>query len=139
MATTSTKPYFLRALYEWCVDQNLTPYLLVSVDKQTMVPRGFVQDGQITLNIGPVASNQLQMGNELITFQARFSGQVQNLSIPVSNVLALYAKETGEGMGFELETADADNDAELKTEEVATEPPPEEPTPPKRPRLSVVK
>lgn len=139
MVTTSTKPYFLRALYEWCVDQNLTPYLLVSVDQQTLVPRGFVQDDQITLNIGPVASNQLQMGNELITFQARFNGQVQHLSIPVGNVLALYAKETGEGMGFEVEANQAGNDEVSAADETTSEPPTPEPTPPKRPKLSVVK
>ncbi|MBL8452790.1 MAG: ClpXP protease specificity-enhancing factor [Zoogloea sp.] len=102
MSEVSTKPYLIRAIHEWCVDQGLTPYLAVAVDGRTMVPRSFVQDGQIVLNIGPDATQSLVMGNELIAFQARFGGVAQNISVPVDNVSAIYARENGHGMAFEL-------------------------------------
>ncbi|MDD2990546.1 MAG: ClpXP protease specificity-enhancing factor [Zoogloea sp.] len=102
MSDASTKPYLIRAIHEWCVDQGLTPYLAVAVDGRTMVPRSFVQDGQIVLNIGPDATQSLVMGNELIAFQARFGGVAQNISVPVDNVSAIYARENGHGMAFEL-------------------------------------
>jgi len=97
MSEVSTKPYLIRAIHEW-----LTPYLAVAVDGRTMVPRSFVQDGQIVLNIGPDATQSLVMGNELIAFQARFGGVAQNISVPVGNVSAIYARENGHGMAFEL-------------------------------------
>ena len=102
MNSVSTKPYLIRAIYDWCVDQGLTPYLSVQVDAHTIVPRQYVQDGQIVLNIGTAAANQLRLGNDLITFQARFAGAVQALSIPVDNVAAVYARENGQGMAFEV-------------------------------------
>ncbi|WP_398312526.1 ClpXP protease specificity-enhancing factor [Zoogloea sp.] len=105
MSEVSTKPYLIRAIHEWCVDQGLTPYLAVAVDGRTMVPRSFVQDGQIVLNIGPDATQSLVMGNELIAFQARFGGVAQNISVPVDNVSAIYARENGHGMAFELASA----------------------------------
>jgi stringent starvation protein B len=100
----STKPYLLRAIYEWCVDQSLTPYLAVTVDTRTSVPRSYVKEGQIVLNIGQEAAHQLHMGNEFITFAARFGGVAENLSIPVTQVSAIYARENGHGMAFEVET-----------------------------------
>jgi stringent starvation protein B len=100
-ALASTKPYLLRAIYEWCVDQRFTPYLLVVVDARTQVPRPHVRDGQIVLNIGPEAAHQLHMGNDFITFAARFGGVAHNLSIPVDQVAAIYARENGQGMAFE--------------------------------------
>lgn len=118
MPDESTKPYFLRALYEWCVDQGYTPYIAVMVDQHTVVPRSYVRDGQIVLNIGPEACNQLQMGNELITFQARFNGVAQGLSVPVANVAAIYARENGQGMGFEVSVAGEEG----TTEDAAVEP-----------------
>jgi len=105
MSEVSTKPYLIRAIHEWCVDQGLTPYLAVAVDGRTMVPRSFVQDGQIVFNIGPDATQSLVMGNELIAFQARFGGVAQNISVPVDNVSAIYARENGHGMAFELASA----------------------------------
>ena len=102
MAETSTKPYMIRALYEWCCDNGYTPYLAVSVDAQTIVPRQHVTGGEIVLNVSPVATSRLSIGNECITFQARFSGVAQELSIPVSNVSAIYARENGHGMAFEV-------------------------------------
>lgn len=133
----STKPYLLRAIYEWCVDQGFTPYIAVAVDAHTRVPMAYVKDGQIVLNIAPHASNQLQMANDLITFQARFNGQVQHLSIPVDNVAAIYAKENGEGMGFQTEPQDAEDE---EAEGLADAQPPEPPEPPPtRPRLTRIK
>jgi stringent starvation protein B len=113
MSEVSTKPYLIRAIHEWCVDQGLTPYLAVAVDGRTMVPRSFVQDGQIVLNIGPDATQSLVMGNELIAFQARFGGVAQNISVPVDNVSAIYARENGHGMAFELASASEHEAEEL--------------------------
>jgi stringent starvation protein B len=104
----STKPYLIRALHEWCADKGFTPYLAVAVDETTRVPREFVKDGEIVLNIGHEATHQLQIGNEEITFQARFSGRAFPVFVPIERVAAIYAKENGEGMAFEVtETAPA--------------------------------
>jgi len=103
MTNISTKPYLLRAIFEWCVDQGFTPHIAVLVDERTVVPAGYAQDGQIVLNLGSEATQQLVMGNDLITFQARFGGVAHALSVPVSNVLAIYARENGHGMAFEPE------------------------------------
>lgn len=100
MSVLSQQPYFLRALYEWCVDSGFTPYLTVRVDERCRVPAGFVKDGQIVLNIGPNAVRNLQMDNELVTFSARFGGVAHAIEVPVANVLSIYARETGQGMGF---------------------------------------
>jgi stringent starvation protein B len=100
---TSTKPYLLRALYEWCVDNGFTPYVSVVVDDATRVPPEFVRNGEIVLNVGPLAANRLKMGNETIEFSARFGGVAKELSIPVAQVAALYARENGHGMSFEIE------------------------------------
>ena len=117
MALPSTKPYLLRAIWEWCCDNGFTPYIAVSVDSRTRVPREFVRDGQIVLNIGPDASNKLAIGNDLIDFQARFGGVARELSVPVERVTAIYARENGAGMAFEIEaeasaTAAAASDGE---------------------------
>lgn len=98
----STKPYLIRAIHEWCADQGLTPYLTVSVDATTRVPREFVKDDQIVLNVGMEATHQLQMGNEEITFQARFGGRSFPVVVPIGRVAAIYARENGEGMAFEV-------------------------------------
>ncbi len=102
MSETSTKPYLIRAIYEWCVDNGYTPYLSVFVDRKTHVPQEHVKDGEIVLNISPLATNELDLSNDFITFQARFNGRVKDISVPVSNVRGLYARETGQGMSFEL-------------------------------------
>lgn len=98
----STKPYLIRAIHEWCADQGLTPYLTVSVDATTRVPREFVKDDQIVLNVGLEATHQLLMGNEEISFQARFGGRSFPVVVPVERVAAIYARENGEGMAFEV-------------------------------------
>jgi stringent starvation protein B len=99
----STKPYLLRAIWEWCADNGFTPYLSVVVDEFTHVPREYVRDGQIVLNIGSAAASKLQMGNDYIEFHARFNGVARSLSVPVGRVVAIYARENGAGMTFELE------------------------------------
>jgi stringent starvation protein B len=98
-----TKPYLLRALFEWCVDNGYTPHLAVKVDSRTQVPQEYVKNGEITLNISPNAVHKLQMGNELIEFSARFGGVARQLAVPISSVYALYARETGHGMTFDVE------------------------------------
>jgi len=100
---TSTKPYLLRAIYEWCVDNGYTPHLSVKVDSQTRVPMEHVRNGEIVLNIGPLAAGRLQMGNERIECTARFSGVARELVFPVSAVTAIYARENGQGMSFQGE------------------------------------
>jgi stringent starvation protein B len=106
MGETSTKPYLIRALHEWCTDNGYTPYIVVQVDEHTLVPVHHVQDGQITLNVGTLATSNLLMGNELIEFNARFGGITETVSVPVAAVSAIYARETGAGMGFEVEAYD---------------------------------
>lgn len=149
MELPSTKPYMLRAIWEWCADNGYTPYIAVMVDERTRVPREFVRDGQIVLNIGGGATNKLQMGNDLIEFQARFGGVARELSVPVSQVAAIYARENGAGMAFEVgeegrEAVSAPLEPALApVAEVLTEPAPELPEPPRpeggRPKLQRIK
>lgn len=103
MPETSTKPYLLRALYEWCTDNGYTPYLAVHVDARTRVPREFVKDGEIVLNISFDATSGLQLGNDWIEFSARFGGISQKVEVQVANVLAIYARENGQGMAFPVD------------------------------------
>ena len=103
----STKPYLIRAIHEWCVDNGLTPHLLVTVNAQTRVPLAYVKDGEIVLNLNYSATKDLQIGAEAITFSARFSGVSNNLYVPIEAVRGVYARENGQGMFFEIETAAA--------------------------------
>ncbi len=113
MQEISTKPYLLRALYEWCTDNGYTPHIAVRVDNQTRVPRQFVHNDEIVLNISFEATSQLQMGNEWIEFSARFSGKSHKIEVQVANVLAIYARENGQGMAFPAEPAvGAESDAQ---------------------------
>jgi stringent starvation protein B len=105
MAEIPTKPYLLRALFEWCVDNGYTPHLAVKVDSRTQVPAEYVKGGEITLNISPNAVHKLQMGNEVVEFSARFGGVARQISIPIANIYAMYAKETRNGMTFDVEGA----------------------------------
>lgn len=122
MTETSTKPYFIRALHEWCTDNGYTPYVAVVVDEHTVVPREHVQDGQITLNIGALATNKLVIGNDYIEFQARFGGVSRQISVPVGAVRAIYARETGQGMAFEPAVDAANPDDASRTPEAQTAP-----------------
>lgn len=105
MAELSTKPYLIRAIHEWCEDSGYRPYIAVAVDERTLVPREFVRNGEIVLNVSSMATNRLSIGNELIEFEARFSGAVREVSIPIDNVSAIYAQETGHGMAFDVPKA----------------------------------
>jgi len=101
---TSSRPYLIRAIYQWIVDNGLTPYILVDASDETMViPRQYVEDGKIVLNIAPMAVRNLTLGNDEISFSARFGGQPMDVAIPVSYVLATYARENGQGMMFQDE------------------------------------
>jgi len=134
MATT--KPYLIRAIYEWCADQGFTPYLAVNVDARTRVPRQYVKDGQIVLNVAADATTQLQMGNEEITFQARFNGVAFPVYVPIAAVVAIYARENGQGMAFEA-TETVIVEADASPAEVAADA--EQPPAPGRPHLTRVK
>lgn len=98
--TTSTRPYLIRALYEWCTDNGFTPYVAVQVDETTQVPKEHVKNGEIVLNISFDATSSLQLGNEFIEFKARFGGAARDIVVPVDRVLAIYARENGQGMAF---------------------------------------
>ncbi len=143
MALPSTKPYLLRAIWEWCCDNGFTPYIAVQVDSRTRVPREFIRDGQIVLNLGPDATNKLQIGNEFIEFMARFGGVARELSVPVEQVSAIYARENGAGMAFDIDeekSMAAGDLPEVEVEEAPSEPPPEPPRPEGgRPRLQRIK
>jgi stringent starvation protein B len=109
----STKPYLVRAIHEWCTDNGLTPYLAVSVTDQVRVPPEHVRHGEIVLNVGVLATDKLMMDNDAVSFQARFSGRVHEIYIPMENVVAIYAKETGNGMAFEVPKPLAHADLQL--------------------------
>ena len=117
-----TKPYLLRALYEWCVDNGYTAHLAVKVDSRAQVPSEYVRNGEITLNVAPSAVHKLQMGNDLIEFSARFAGVARQISVPVACVYALYARETGHGMTFEVDATKPPVQAEGEKEPVKAVP-----------------
>lgn len=101
MNDLSTRPYLIRAIYEWCVDSGLTPYLAVRVDEHTEVPRAHVKEGEIVLNLSADAVRNLLMGNEMITCTGRFGGAPFDLMVPVIAVIGIFAKETGQGLVFQ--------------------------------------
>ena len=107
MELTSTKPYMLRAMHEWCTDNNLTPHLLVAVDSRARVPMAYVKEGEIVLNLSYGATKDLHMDNEAIVFSARFGGVSQNLYVPIYAIKGIYARENGQGMFFEIESTPA--------------------------------
>ncbi|MCO6505749.1 MAG: ClpXP protease specificity-enhancing factor [Snodgrassella sp.] len=110
MSKLSTKPYILRALYEWALDSGYTPHIVAWVNDKTCVPRQYVRDNEIVLNIGAVAAHNLNIDNEWVSFAARFNGVSHDIWIPVGHVISLFARETGEGMGFEVEPFTGDDD-----------------------------
>lgn len=138
---TSNQPYLLRAFYEWLVDNNLTPYIVVDATFDgVMVPQEHIKDGQIVLNISPTACGKLQMGNVDVTFEARFGGVARSLAVPCKAVLAIYARENGAGTVFTPEEQGDEHDGSQSLEqETVSEP--SQPEPPKkgRPNLTVVK
>ncbi len=96
----STRPYLIRAMHEWCTDNGFTPYLAVHVDASVQVPREFVKDNEIVLNTSYDATSQFKVGNDFVEFKARFGGVVREILVPVSHVIAVYARENGQGMAF---------------------------------------
>ncbi|MGZ5495094.1 MAG: ClpXP protease specificity-enhancing factor [Thermoanaerobaculia bacterium] len=104
MPDVSTKPYFIRAIYEWCSDCGFTPYLSVRVDDRTRVPMEFVKNGEIVLNVSLNATRNLTINNELIQFSARFNGVSREVSVPVDRVQGIFARENGQGAFFTVET-----------------------------------
>ncbi len=125
---TSLKPYLIRSIYDWIVDNNLTPHLLVDAENENaLLPLDFVENGKIVLNIKPEAIQGLVLGNDIIEFNARFSGKACHIVTPVNAVLAIYARENGKGMIFDPNDVDQNEDT-----------PPPSPTP-NKPQLRVVK
>src|SRR4026207_1960975 len=101
---TSTRPYLIRALHDWCTDNGFTPYIAVFVDASVQVPTEYVKNNEIVLNIGFEATTALKLGNELIAFKARFGGASRGIVVPVDHVIAIYARENGQGMAFPVPT-----------------------------------
>ena len=114
---TSTRPYLLRALHDWCTDNGFTPYIAVHVDASVQVPAEYVKNNEIVLNVGFEATSALQLGNEFVEFKARFGGVAREIVVPVEHVVAIYARENGQGMAFPMPPAAG----------VATPPEPAEP------------
>jgi stringent starvation protein B len=112
--STSTRPYLIRALYEWCTDNGLTPYVAVLVDDTVQVPREYVKDGEIVLNISFDATSSLKLGNDFIEFKARFAGTPREILVPIGRVIAIYARENGQGMAFPSPVASASTDEPAK-------------------------
>ena len=140
MYDSSTKPYLIRAIYEWCVDQRYTPYVAVQVDGQTKVPVEFIKDGQIVLNVSYTATRHLKIGNEFINFSARFNGSSRELEIPIVAVIGVFAKENGQGMFFQ---ATEEITASAEVHPVRASDPATDSTPPDKPprggHLKIVK
>jgi stringent starvation protein B len=108
---TSSKPYLVRALYQWILDNGNTPYILVdTASDQVSIPDGIANDGKVVLNLAPAAIQNLEMTNSQISFSARFNGVAEQIFVPVSSLLAIYARENGEGMMFPAEEPGADSE-----------------------------
>ncbi|MDZ5455557.1 ClpXP protease specificity-enhancing factor [Azohydromonas lata] len=163
---SSTRPYLIRALHDWCTDNGFTPYLAVYVDRSVQVPLEYVKNNEIVLNIGFEATSGLKLGNEFIEFKARFGGRAREIVVPVDHVVAIYARENGQGMAFPAPTVseppaetaapaapspapqglrlataepEAAAPAPVEDDEAATPEPPPEPPTPGRPSLKRIK
>ena len=135
----SSRPYLVRALYEWIVDNDCTPHILVNSEYPSVqVPQGFASDGQIVLNVSPSAVHHLHMDNEAVSFEGRFGGVPHTLFVPISAILGIYARENGQGMVFELE-APLEGDDGVEPDDDGPPPGSEPPRPSGRPSLKVVK
>ena len=110
LAFPSTRPYLIRALHEWCTDNAFTPYLVVRVNESVRVPREYVNNGEIVLNVSYDATGGLQLGNDFVEFKARFGGRPHDIIVPMRRVIAIYARENGQGMAFPL-----DDEPEVQT------------------------
>lgn len=140
----STRPYLIRALYEWCSENGFTPYVAVKVDHSVQVPREYVQGGEIVLNVSMDATSSLKLGNEFIEFKARFGGKPRDIMVPIHRVMAIYARENGQGMAFPVSDEDSkpipvNALAAAKSIEQTDEPPQPPPTASGRPALKRIK
>ncbi len=127
---TSSKPYLVRALYQWILDNDTTPYILVDTSSdQVLIPPGIANDGKVVLNLAPEAIQHLEMTNEQVSFSARFNGVAEDIYCPISSLMAIYARENGEGMMFPAEDAESDPESD----------PPTDDDKPKGPTLKVIK
>jgi len=135
--STSTRPYLVRALHQWCTDNGYTPYVAVSVDQTVQVPRDYVNNGEIVLNVSFDATSGLELSNEFIEFKARFGGVAREIVVPMDRVLAIYARENGQGMAF---PAPSPSDIDHAKQTAQSD---ESPTPPSpastRPQLKRIK
>ena len=113
----SNKPYLIRALHQWCTDFGFTPFMAVFVDSSVEVPMEFVKNDEIVLNLSLEACHQLNLDNEWISFQARFGGVPRKIMVPVSHVLAIYARENGQGMSFPFDPTQANKQKEVTADE----------------------
>lgn len=139
----SSRPYLVRSLYEWIVDNDCTPHILVNAEyRAVQVPEGFATDGQIVLNVSPNAIRHLHMDNEAVSFEGRFSGVAHTLYVPIGAIMGIYARENGQGMVFDPEVPDLDNEPVLEHDQASSpglSPDDEPPRPSGRPSLKVVK
>ena len=136
----STAPYLIRAIFEWCCDNGLTPYIAVKVDETTKVPMEYVKNGEIVLNVSPDATRNLKIGNDLLQFSARFAGVSREISVPINTIGGIFAKETGQGLSFQTSpSAKANVVTPIKAD--GSPPNDDHPVPPSggRPRLQVIK
>jgi stringent starvation protein B len=122
LESTSTRPYLIRALYDWCTDNGLTPYVAVLVDDTVQVPREYVKNGEIVLNISFDATSSLKLGNDFIEFKARFAGSAREIMVPVNRVIAIYARENGQGMAFPVPVTPAGGEEQAKPSPLSSVP-----------------
>jgi stringent starvation protein B len=155
MDAPSTRPYLIRAIYEWCSDNGFTPFIAVQVNEGVRVPMEFVKNGEIVLNVSFDATSALKIGNDYIEFKGRFGGVARDIVVPVDQVMAIYARENGQGMAFpvapnsavksgrpaEVSVKDAESDLQSDASGLdAPEPaPPKAPSPGGRPALTRIK
>ena len=129
---TPTRPYLIRALHDWCTDNGFTPYVAVFVDASVQVPGEYVKNNEIVLNVGFEATSALKLGNETIEFKARFGGSSREIVVPIDHVIAIYARENGQGMAFPMPS-----EGQSAAPSVISTETPAVVTPPRAPRLTL--
>ena len=141
MSELSTKPYLIRAIYEWCTDSGLTPHLVVAVGKHMRVPMEFAKDGQIVLNVSQGATRNLLLGNDLIQFSARFNGASRDIEVPIDAVVSIYARENAQGLSFAEQVSEEDVQGGMVpgSGESTQLPDGESPVPRGKPQLKIIK
>jgi len=135
----STKPYLIRAIYDWCTDSGLTPYLAVQVDDFTLVPKNYVKDGKIVLNVSVDAVKNLHIGNEDISCSGRFGGVSHQIMVPINAVIGIFAKENGQGLVFQGQESSPTLNITGESKVNNADLPPDDPGPQGKPKLRIVK